>query len=208
VRLVYIPMKLFVSGNPAATLANIAAHESLFRFGMVATLLQGAIWIGLGLALYRLLARASTLLASLMMMFVVVSVGIDCINVLNDVAALQIARGDELVSGFDKASRDSLAIFFLHLHFQTYVVNELFWGLWLMPPAFVLLRTRWIPRVVSAWLLLAGLGWLALCIVGLQAPEQYDPVFNYTNIPRLGELAFALWLTVMGARELPRPAAT
>src|SRR5437667_39566 len=35
-RLIYIPNKLFVQGNAAATASNIAAHEWLFRFGALA----------------------------------------------------------------------------------------------------------------------------------------------------------------------------
>ena len=33
-RLIYIPSKLFVTGNAAATVSNIAAHEMLFRLGI------------------------------------------------------------------------------------------------------------------------------------------------------------------------------
>jgi hypothetical protein len=42
VRLIYIPSTLIVDGNPAATNYNIAAHEWLFRFGMVSQLLSVA----------------------------------------------------------------------------------------------------------------------------------------------------------------------
>lgn len=34
-RLMYIPNTLFVYGNATATAANVAAHESLFRLGIV-----------------------------------------------------------------------------------------------------------------------------------------------------------------------------
>src|SRR5690349_21583841 len=37
-RLIYIPEKLFVLDNAAATVNNIAAHEWLFRVGMVSEL--------------------------------------------------------------------------------------------------------------------------------------------------------------------------
>ena len=37
-RLIYIPNKLFVHDNAAATASNIAAHEWLFRFGMLSDL--------------------------------------------------------------------------------------------------------------------------------------------------------------------------
>ena len=35
VRLIYIPNRLFVYGNATATAANVGAHESLFRLGIV-----------------------------------------------------------------------------------------------------------------------------------------------------------------------------
>ena len=45
-RLLYVPNTLFVQGNAAATAGNIAAHESLFRLGIVSYLVGAAGWIG------------------------------------------------------------------------------------------------------------------------------------------------------------------
>ena len=53
-RLLYIPSKLFVTGNATATADNIAAHETLFRLGILSDLLTGTMVIFLTLALYRL----------------------------------------------------------------------------------------------------------------------------------------------------------
>src|SRR5215831_14630314 len=53
-RLIYIPSKLFVRGNAAATVANIAAHQWLFRAGIVSDLIGGVVLVLLVLALYRL----------------------------------------------------------------------------------------------------------------------------------------------------------
>ena len=54
ISLIYIPGKLFVGGNAAETASNIAAHELLFRLGIVSDLFCGTILIFLVLALYRL----------------------------------------------------------------------------------------------------------------------------------------------------------
>src|SRR5260221_12607871 len=54
-RLIYIPSKLFVHGNATATANNIAAHETLFRFGIVGDLFTGTMVIFVALALYQLL---------------------------------------------------------------------------------------------------------------------------------------------------------
>jgi hypothetical protein len=53
-RLMYIPGRPFVHGSAAATASNIAAHEWLFRFGIVSDLFCAVILIFLTLALYRL----------------------------------------------------------------------------------------------------------------------------------------------------------
>lgn len=50
--LIYIPDKLYVKGNAVATVTNIAAHEQLFRFGILAELAGGVILILLVLAFY------------------------------------------------------------------------------------------------------------------------------------------------------------
>jgi len=68
-RLIYIPTKLFVHGDAAATVNNIAAHEWLFRFGIVGDLACAVILIFLGMALYRLFSGVDRNLAILMVIF-------------------------------------------------------------------------------------------------------------------------------------------
>jgi len=65
-RLLYIPSALFVHGDATATANNIAAHESLFRLGIVSQLLGYALWLFVPLALYRLLKDVNRELAALM----------------------------------------------------------------------------------------------------------------------------------------------
>jgi len=72
-RLIYIPSHLFVANNASATSANIAAHETLFRLGMLSDLFTATMGIFLTLALYRLfkgvdegLARLVVILGALL----------------------------------------------------------------------------------------------------------------------------------------------
>ena len=55
--LIYLPSKLIVRGDAAATAANLLAHEKLFRFGMVADVAGSVFFLVLAFALYRLLSR-------------------------------------------------------------------------------------------------------------------------------------------------------
>src|SRR4029079_11209927 len=68
-RLIYIPTTLFVPRNPAATVTNIAAHESLFRLAMAADLVGAVVLVCMGLAFYRLFERVDRHLAVLVVIF-------------------------------------------------------------------------------------------------------------------------------------------
>jgi hypothetical protein len=64
--IIYVPSRLIVSGNAAATANNILASERLFRLGIVSELICGAEFDFLLWVLYRLLGAANKTHASLM----------------------------------------------------------------------------------------------------------------------------------------------
>ena len=105
--------------NASSTANNIAAHESLFRLGIVSDLFVGSIVIFVALALYRLFKGVDQSLAVLMVILGgVLPSAIYFFNVLNDAAALMLARGPDFLSAFEKPQRDGLAMLFLKLHGQ------------------------------------------------------------------------------------------
>src|ERR1700692_2969516 len=112
-RLIYIPTKLFVHGNASATASNIAAHEWLFRFGIVGDLMGAVVLIFLGLAFYRLFKDVDQQLAVLVVILGgVMPALLYFVNVVSDAGALMVARGADFLSVFDKAQRDALVMLF------------------------------------------------------------------------------------------------
>src|SRR5208282_5818594 len=112
IRAKYIPAVLFVQGDAAATAHNIAAHELLFRFGIVCDLLAGLSCIVVALALYRLFKGVNQSLAVLMVILGgLLPAALDSFNVVNDIAALLAVRADFL-SPFETAQRNALALLF------------------------------------------------------------------------------------------------
>ena len=71
--------------------------------------------------------------------------------------------------------REVLAMLFLNLHFHGLVVGEIFFGLWLVPLALLVYRSRFLPRFLGVWLALGGLGWVILGLTGVV--PQYSQVF-------------------------------
>jgi hypothetical protein len=201
-RLIYIPSKLFVTGDATATAGNILAHEMLFRLGMLSDLVGGALLVYLVMALYRLFRDVDQKQAVLMVILGGVMPACIClVNVVNDAAALLLIRGADFLQVFDKPQRDALAMLFLRLHYQEIVAAMTLWGLWLFPLAILTYKSGFLPRWLGIWLALNGLAYLAQSVIGELFPQYTDMLSNVAFPVQFGEIAFMLWLLIMGTRE-------
>ena len=200
-RLIYIPSKLFVDGNATATANNIAAHEWLFRFGIVSDLVCGVMLILLVMAFYRLFKGVDQNLAVLVVIFGgVMPALIIFVGVVSDAAALMVVRGADFLSAFDKPQRDALAMLFLNLRDHQNTAAEILWGVWLFPLALLVYRSRFLPRFLGVWLAIGGFAYVALSLTGELMPQYQDTVFTYAQPAFFGELAIMLWLVIKGAK--------
>jgi len=196
----YVPEKLLVHGNTAATVNNIAAHETLFRFGVASQLIGEAAFIFVALALYNLLENINRRQAAVMVILIVVSIPIVFLNELNSLAALALVRGADFLTAIDKPQRDTFAMLFLYLHGRGLVIAELFWGLWLFPLASLVYNSRFLPKFLGIWLALAGAAWVILSLVSLLLPQYQSNVYTYTQPAVFGEIVFMFWLLIKGAK--------
>jgi len=209
VRLLYIPSHLFVHGDAAATAANLAAHESLFRFGIVSTLIGAAIWLFVPLALYRLLKGVDQGLAVLMVILgSLMQVPFFFVNAVNDVAALLFARGADYLAVFDPAQRVAFVRLFLDLHHQLDLANFVFAGLWLFPFGLLVYKSRFLPRFLGIWLMLECPAWVVFSLTGFLAPGREGRVFDLMQPLAFAEVAIMFWLLILGAKEKLPVAAT
>lgn len=204
----YVPGKLIVHGNAAATATNIAAAQTLFRMGIAAQLIGQAGFIFVALALYDLLKGVNKRNATLIVGLIVISVPIAFLNEVNAIAALALVRGTDFLSVVDRPQREALAMLFLNLHHYGIVVAEIFWGLWLFPLGWLVYRSRFLPRFLGVWLVLAGFAWVALSLTGIALPQYADKVDTYTQPAVIGEIVFMFWLLVLGARPSPIESST
>jgi len=202
-RLVYIPSKLFVHGNATATAANIAAHEWLFRLGIVSDLFGAVVLIFLSLAFYRLFKGVDQYLAVLVVILGgVMPALIYFVGVVSDAAALMLVRGADFLSVFDKPQRDALAMLFLRLRDQQNTAAEILWGLWLLPLAILVYRSRFLPRFLGVWLAINGFAYVLLSLTGELLPQYQNKMFLISQPALFAEVAFMLWLVIKGAQPL------
>ena len=199
--LLYVPEKLIVSGDAAATAANIRASEGLLRLGVVSELVHQTIAVFLVLALYALFKDVNVSRARQMVVLgALVSVPIAFVNVLNELAALTLVRDHVYLSAFSRPQLDAMAYFFLGLHGQGISVVSIFWGLWLFPFGSLVIRSEFIPRIFGVLLMIAGVAYLANSFTSLLAPEHAAVVSRFAGPLAIAELPIIFWLVIRGAR--------
>jgi hypothetical protein len=198
--MLYVPGKLIVRGNAAATADNILAHETMFRLSIFGDLIGHVIFICLAIALYRLLSSVNNTWALLMVSFVLVSAAVGFLNALNNIAAVILFRGGEFLTVFDKPQRDALAMLFIRLHSQGEFISEIFWGVWLFPFGLLVFRSGFLPRLLGVWLIIACFAWIALSITAQFFPYNYETAFAWLQPAFFAEMAIMLWLLIRGAK--------
>lgn len=201
VRLIYIPIKLFVHGNAAETVSNVAAHEFLFRVGIASELAAAVILIFLTLAFYRLFVGVDQSLAVLVVIFGgVMPALIYFIGVVDDFGTLMVVRREDFLSVFDESQRNALAMLFLKLRDAQNTAAEVLWGVWLFPLAALVYKSGFMPRFLGVWLAIGGLAYVALSMTGTLWPEYQGAAFTISQPATFSEVALTLWLLIKGPK--------
>lgn len=203
--LLYLPGRLYVAGDPAATAHNIAANEGLVRLAIADELFCGAAFVFVAFALHRLLEGVDRRHAALMVTLAVASVPISFLNVVHEVAALYLAKGGDFLSALDRHQLDALATLFFRLHGFGTNVAAVFWGLWLLPFGLLVYRSGFLPRVLGVLLLINGFAYPIVSFTTVLAPQYRNAVWQMAFPFLFGEMAIMLWLVIRGARDQPLP---
>ncbi|HUB20726.1 MAG TPA: DUF4386 domain-containing protein [Acidobacteriaceae bacterium] len=201
--LLYVPSRTVVHNDAAATAARVLSHEALYRWGMLAETLGAVIFIGLGLALYRLFENVDRHRARQLVALVLVSSALGLVAVVFNAAALLVFRGGNPFAAFDANMREAIGMLLIRMHGQANAINQTFWGLWLLPFGWLVVRSRFLPRWLGYWLVLDGVAWVVVGITWFLAPDHADVLFRYFQPVFLAELVAMLWLLIVGAQETP-----
>jgi hypothetical protein len=145
--------------------------------------------------------------ARVMVAFVVSSAAIAFLNEVNNIAALTVFRGADFLSVFDKPQRDALGMLFLQLHSHGVGVTAIFWGLWLFPFGLLVMRSRFLPRILGLLLIVNCFGYVVPSVTSLVLPDYATAVSRAMSPSLLGELWIMLWLLTKGVKTLPDGAA-
>ncbi|TMG30877.1 MAG: DUF4386 domain-containing protein [Chloroflexi bacterium] len=203
---VQVRSRIIEPGDATDTVHNIRASATLFRVALVADLVSWAGFLVTALALYLLLKHANQVAALAMVAFVAVMVAVGYSNTVNQYSALTIATSAEYANALGRAGTNAMVLIFTDVQGNGLDINELFFGLWLLPLSYLVIKSQYFPRVIGVFLIIAGLSWIAQFLVILLAPSLKG-VISLLGVGSDGELVFIGWLLVRGARgRKPAPA--
>jgi hypothetical protein len=189
----FVSSRLVVTGDGAATVSNLIASESLFRLGIVSDLLASLVMILVVFFLYEIFKSVDQSAAFLMVVLIMVAVPIAMLDQLNNFAALQLVSGADYLKVFSTEQLQTLVLLFLRLSDRGAEIAFLFWGLWLFPLGYLVLKSGFLPRIIGIILMVTCLGY----------PIQSFASFlgyslNIGMFAALGEVLFILWLLIKG----------
>jgi hypothetical protein len=118
-----------------------------------------------------------------------------------------VFRGGDDFAAFDGHTREAVGMLLIRIHGQANGINQMFWGLWLLPFGSLVVNSRFLPRWLGYWLLIDGLAWVVMSVSWFLAPNHSDTLVRYFQPVFVAELAAMLWLLIMGAKEKPLTAA-
>ncbi len=203
----YVPGRLIVPGDAAATARNVLASESLFRAGVVGELVTAVMFTFVVLALHRVLNCVNRSHASVMVTLFMLSVPISFLNVLNEIGALALFRGADFLSVLGQPEREALGMLLLRLHGNGINLAAIFWGLWLFPFGILVMRSGFLPRILGVLLIVNGFAYPAVSLTSWLVPTYLTVVARFAIVAELGELWIMLWLLIKGITVQPSAAA-
>ena len=199
---VVIRAQLFADDDPAGTLANLTDDEWLARAGIAVELgivvfqALTAVWF------YRLFRSVDTFAAGSLAAFGMVNAVAIMISAAMLATALEVSDDTSLAApGGAAATVQLLYVVSGHL----WGVAGTFFGLWLIPMGWLVIRSRWLPRLLGWLLIVGGAGYVISAFVSYLVAGA-DLVAGLLIVPAtIGELWIIGYLIVIGVRDHPSP---
>lgn len=195
---------LIADNDPAKTAANIVDHLLVFRLGIVGDLVAFTGDIAIAVALYVLLRPIGKYLALLAAFWRVAEAAVLGVITLNSFTMLLLLTDARYAKVFSSQQLQNLVWLFNDTHDAGYNIGMMFLSLGCMVFSWLLLKSRYVPRLLAGFGLFAYVLMFVGTIVTITWPD--NPVgVNFDAPAGLYEISIGLWLLLRGIREPQRP---
>lgn len=200
--IMYVPSNIIVTGDASATVGNLINSEMLFRLSIVSSMICQISFIFLVLALNRLFKGVNEWHSKLMVYLVIMAVPIAFLNEIMHAAVLVLLSSSEYLDVFNPAQINALIMVFLKLHEQGIWIVGIFWGLWLFPFGFLVIKSGFIPKIFGILLIIGCFAYLTDSLTAFLIPQHREIISKLIMLPlAAGEISTIFWLLIVGIRK-------
>jgi hypothetical protein len=193
----YIDNNIVVPGNDATTVNNIMANELRFRISALSEIAMYVLVVLLSLALYVILKSVNKNLALLALLWRLgESIIGGSVTVLSGLVPLLLLKHG---AAFETEKLQSLIGLFLSVRNAGLDVVLIFIGVGGTLFCYLFFKSKYIPRIISAWGMFTYLSMLILAMTSILVPNLSETIKMFFYAPGgLFEIIIGLWLLVKG----------
>jgi hypothetical protein len=191
--------RVIVSGDPAATAANLTAMESQWRLAVAAELLALACVTALTMIYFVLLRPVSRELNLLATFLRLVGIAVEVMATSSLAAALFPLASAPYLTAFTPDQRHALAYLAIKTHGHGYALALLFFGFTFLFHGRLIFSSGYLPKVIGLLIQVAGAAYLINSFALFLAPAFQSRIFPVILLPAfVAETSLCLWLLVKG----------
>jgi hypothetical protein len=192
---------LLVPGDAAATARAIAANETLWRWGVAVHLLYLVPAIVTNVLVCGLFRVVEPTLARLALVFSVAGVTVEAASLFHLYVPLAMIEEGGALTALGAGQRQALSYLAIGLFDTGFGFALLFFAGFCVLIGTLILRSRLIPRVIGALMVVAGSCYVVNTLALILSPALSDRLVPGILLPiGLAELSLALWLAVKGVQ--------
>jgi hypothetical protein len=198
----YIPGRIMVPGDAAATAATLLAHPTLFRLGFATYLVEGICDVALCVFFYVLLKPVSRNLALLSAFFGIASMVIYATAESSYFVASLVVRDASGMAAFTAEQRNALTLLSLRIFVTIAGLFLALYGIATAIRGYLIMRSDYLPKVFGVLLMIGGAGFFLRTATFLLAPSYSSDLMLLPMA--VAGIPFMLWLLIRGVRRTPR----
>jgi len=199
----YVPSVIIANGDAALTSQNLAANLGLFKLGIVGDTVVLLAEVALTAMLYVMFKPVSATLSLIAAWARLAMVVVMAVNLLINIMPVVLLMAATTPDGVAAENLQTVAMFFFEAHALGVFVWQLFFGLHLLALGYMIIMSDLFPKLLGWMLLLGSFGYSVQGLAELthtQNPLLTIAIIGLLVLVTLGELGFAFWLLIKGAK--------
>jgi len=191
--------KVIVSGDAAATAANLTSMETLWRFGIAFEFLSLICVTALAMIYFVLLKPVNKELNLLATFLRMIGIAVETVAALNLATALFPLGNAAYLKAFTPEQLYGMATLAIKSHSYGYTLALLFFGFTFLFHGRLIFKSGFLPKILGLMIQIGGACYLTNSFIFFLAPSRSGMLFPWILLPCfVAELSLALWLLFKG----------